>query len=78
MFYYVTSFRQSCKINLLAYNPVDGLDFKRPSEEKLNWFGGQLAPKVPVVTVRKSRGRDIDAACGQLAAKHRLGRKIDV
>ena len=67
-----------CKINLLAYNPVDGLDFKRPSEEKMNWFGGQLAPRVPVVTVRKSRGRDIDAACGQLAAKQRLGRKIDV
>lgn len=68
----------SCKINLLAYNPVEGLDFKRPSDEKMHWFGGQLAPRVPVVTVRKSRGRDIDAACGQLAAKHRLGRKIDV
>ncbi len=68
----------SCKINLLAYNPVEGLDFNRPSEEKMHWFGGQLAPRVPVVTVRKSRGRDIDAACGQLAAKQRLGRKIDV
>ena len=68
----------SCKINLLAYNPVEGLDFNRPSEEKMNWFGGQLSPRVPVVTVRKSRGRDIDAACGQLAAKKQLGRKLDV
>ncbi len=68
----------SCKINLLAYNPVDGLDFQRPSDDKMNWFGGQLAPRVPVVTVRKSRGRDIDAACGQLAAKQRLGKKHNV
>ncbi len=68
----------SCKINLLAYNKVEGLDYKRPSDEKMHWFGGQLAPRVPVVTVRKSRGRDIDAACGQLAAKQKLGSKIDV
>jgi 23S rRNA (adenine2503-C2)-methyltransferase len=60
-----------CKINLLAYNPVDGLDFERPSDEKVNWFGKKLYPRAPAVTVRKSRGRDIDAACGQLAAKQK-------
>jgi 23S rRNA (adenine2503-C2)-methyltransferase len=60
-----------CKINLLAYNPVDGLDFERPSDEKVDWFGRELYPRAPAVTVRKSRGRDIDAACGQLAAKQR-------
>lgn len=60
-----------CKINLLAYNPVDGLDFERPSDEKVDWFGRQLFPRVPAVTVRKSRGRDIDAACGQLAVRQR-------
>lgn len=61
-----------CKINLLAYNPVDGLPYERPSDELVDWFGKELYPRAPAVTVRKSRGRDIDAACGQLAAKHRV------
>jgi 23S rRNA (adenine2503-C2)-methyltransferase len=63
-----------CKINLLAYNPVDGLSFKRPSDDKVDWFARQLYPRAPAVTVRKSRGQDIDAACGQLAAKHAIRR----
>jgi len=58
-----------CKINVIAYNPVPGLDFKRPSDDKINWFGKELNKKVNAVTVRKSRGRDIEAACGQLAAR---------
>ncbi|MBD3258984.1 23S rRNA (adenine(2503)-C(2))-methyltransferase RlmN [candidate division GN15 bacterium] len=58
-----------CKINLLAYNPVPGLPYRRPSEDKVNWFARELYPRAPAVTVRKSRGQDIDAACGQLAAK---------
>ncbi|MCB2202281.1 23S rRNA (adenine(2503)-C(2))-methyltransferase RlmN [bacterium] len=58
-----------CKINILAYNPVPGLPYKRPSDEKVDWFGRQLYPRAPAVTVRKSRGRDIEAACGQLAAR---------
>lgn len=58
-----------CKINLLAYNPVPGLPFKRPSDDKVNWFGRELSDRVPAVTVRQSRGRDIEAACGQLAAR---------
>ncbi len=57
-----------CKINVIAYNPVPGLEFKRPSDDKINWFGKELSQKVNAVTVRKSRGRDIEAACGQLAA----------
>ncbi len=59
----------NCKINVMAYNPVPGLDFKRPSDEKVNWFGKELKARVKTVTVRKSRGRDIEAACGQLAAR---------
>jgi len=59
----------SCKINILAYNPVKGLPFERPSDEHVDWFARQLHPRVPAVTVRKSRGRDIEAACGQLAAR---------
>ncbi|RME31718.1 MAG: 23S rRNA (adenine(2503)-C(2))-methyltransferase RlmN, partial [Candidatus Zixiibacteriota bacterium] len=57
-----------CKINVLAYNPVPGLPFRRPSDEKVDWFGRMLQPRTPAVTVRKSRGVDINAACGQLAA----------
>ncbi|MEW6412130.1 MAG: 23S rRNA (adenine(2503)-C(2))-methyltransferase RlmN [Candidatus Zixiibacteriota bacterium] len=67
-----------CKINLLAYNPVeslaavDGPQLRRPSDEKVDWFAKQLYPRAPAVTVRRSRGVDINAACGQLAAKHKL------
>ena len=58
-----------CKINILAYNPVGNLPYRRPSPEELDEFGKYLYPRAPAVTVRKSRGLDIDAACGQLAAK---------
>lgn len=58
-----------CKINVLAYNPIPGLDFSRPSDEKVDWFAKMLYPRTPAVTVRKSRGQDIAAACGQLAAR---------
>jgi len=61
-----------CKINVLAYNPVPGLDYRRPSDEKVDWFARELYPRTPAVTVRQSRGRDIDAACGQLAARRKV------
>jgi 23S rRNA (adenine2503-C2)-methyltransferase len=63
-----------CKINLLAYNPVKGLNFERPSDESIDRFAHKLYPKVPAVTVRKSRGTDIAAACGQLAGLRIDGR----
>jgi len=62
-----------CNVNLLAYNPVDGFDHKRPSSDRVDWFAQQLVGKIPAVTVRQSRGLDIDAACGQLAAKEMKG-----
>jgi len=58
-----------CKINILAYNPVENVPYKRPSDEEINDFSKLLYPRAPAVTVRKSRGLDIDAACGQLAGK---------
>ncbi len=61
--------RISCQVNLLAYNPVESLDFKRPDEDNINIFASALVKNKLTVTVRKSRGLDIDAACGQLAAK---------
>jgi 23S rRNA (adenine2503-C2)-methyltransferase len=57
------------KINLIMYNPVASTGFKRTSESDLNQFIGTLVKKRIRVTVRRSRGQDIDAACGQLAAK---------
>ncbi|MFH2035693.1 MAG: 23S rRNA (adenine(2503)-C(2))-methyltransferase RlmN [Candidatus Zixiibacteriota bacterium] len=60
-----------CKINILAYNPVENLPFERPSEDEINEFGKILYPLTPAVTVRKSRGLDISAACGQLAGQIR-------
>jgi len=55
------------KVNLLMYNPVEGLNFDRTSEEQLDRFVQVLVQEGVTVTVRRSRGQDIDAACGQLA-----------
>jgi 23S rRNA (adenine2503-C2)-methyltransferase len=59
----------SCKINLISYNPVDNLNYERPDDRAIESFRDYLLPRAPAVTVRKSRGDDIAAACGQLAAK---------
>lgn len=58
-----------CKINIIEYNPIDNAQFERASDEKTNQFAKFLLAKKLFVTVRKSRGKDIDAACGQLANK---------
>jgi 23S rRNA (adenine2503-C2)-methyltransferase len=55
-----------CKINLIPYNPVPDLPFEKPSEEKIIAFRDYLFPRSPAVTLRKSKGEDIQAACGQL------------
>ncbi len=60
-----------CKINILAYNPIENVSYQRPSDEDIDKFSKLLYPRAPAVTVRKSRGIDIDAACGQLAGKMR-------
>ncbi len=57
------------KVNIIEYNPIDGAPFQRASESELQQFAIYLLQHGVRVTVRKSRGRDIDAACGQLANK---------
>jgi 23S rRNA (adenine2503-C2)-methyltransferase len=57
----------SCKINLIIYNKVKSAPFAAPSEEKVFAFRDYLYPRAPAVTLRKSMGADIAAACGQLA-----------
>jgi 23S rRNA (adenine2503-C2)-methyltransferase len=59
------------KINLIPFNGWSGCGFTRPSEERINEFAGLLLPRAPAVTVRRSQGGDIDAACGQLMIRHR-------
>jgi 23S rRNA (adenine2503-C2)-methyltransferase len=55
-----------CKINLIPYNSIPDLPFEKPSEEKIIAFKEYLFPRCPTVTLRKSKGEDIQAACGQL------------
>lgn len=58
-----------CKINIIEYNPVEELHFEKPDQKKLEDFVTFLESKNLIVNIRKSRGKDIDAACGQLAGK---------
>ena len=58
-----------CKVNLIEYNPIDDGDFQQASEESINAYIAALENSGIVVKVRRSRGKDIDAACGQLANK---------
>ncbi len=57
------------RINIIEYNPIDNAPFEKSSAENLDRFAGYLSRNGITVTVRRSRGRDIDAACGQLANK---------
>jgi 23S rRNA (adenine2503-C2)-methyltransferase len=54
------------KVNLIPLNAAPGIPFERPSDEAINQFAQILADHHLTVSVRKSRGRDIRAACGQL------------
>ena len=57
------------KINLLPCNEAEGLPFKKPDQGRIDSFQGILRERGYTVLVRSSRGSDISAACGQLAAK---------
>ena len=60
----------SSKVNIIEYNAVEGLEFKKSSFEKTEKFIGYLLKKGVNVSLRRSRGKDINAACGQLANKN--------
>ncbi len=55
-----------CKVNLIPLNAAPGIPFERPSDEAIDRFAKIVADCGVTVSVRKSRGRDIRAACGQL------------
>jgi len=58
------------KVNLIEYNPIDGSEFGRTEPKDAEAFQNYLYGKGIVARIRRSRGRDIDAACGQLANKN--------
>jgi 23S rRNA (adenine2503-C2)-methyltransferase len=57
------------KVNLIEYNPIDDGEFKQASNKAIELYVDTLERNGVTVTVRRSRGKDIDAACGQLANK---------
>ena len=58
-----------CKVNLIQYNSIDDSNFVQASESVISEYVSRLEKNKISVTIRKSRGQDIDAACGQLANK---------
>ena len=58
-----------CKINLIEYNKIDGMDYKKASKKNTEDFISYLKEKNIIVNLRKSKGKDISAACGQLVNK---------
>lgn len=70
-----------CKVNIIEYNPIDDGEFQQATEGKVTVFTNYLESEGVIVNVRRSRGKDIDAACGQLANKNKRGlenRKLKV
>ncbi|MFY0713842.1 23S rRNA (adenine(2503)-C(2))-methyltransferase RlmN [Seonamhaeicola sp. NFXS20] len=57
------------KVNLIEYNPIDDGEFQQANTEAIEMYQNVLEANNITVTVRRSRGKDIDAACGQLANK---------
>ena len=55
------------RINVIEYNPIPGVTFVKSNTDTLDAFARHLKNKGIMMTVRRSRGKDIDAACGQLA-----------
>ncbi|HFA47844.1 MAG TPA: 23S rRNA (adenine(2503)-C(2))-methyltransferase RlmN [Bacteroidetes bacterium] len=57
------------RVNIIEYNPIEGVEFHKSSAGQTDRFAKYLSDRDVTVTVRRSRGKDIDAACGQLANK---------
>ncbi|HLT42549.1 MAG TPA: 23S rRNA (adenine(2503)-C(2))-methyltransferase RlmN [Sphingobacteriaceae bacterium] len=60
-----------CKVNLIEYNPIVFADFENAQGDKIDRFAEYLQEFGIVTNIRRSRGKDIDAACGQLAVKEK-------
>ncbi len=60
------------RVNIIEYNPIGGVAFHKSPEDQIDRFAKYLTDRKVTVTVRRSRGKDIDAACGQLANKEMI------
>jgi 23S rRNA (adenine2503-C2)-methyltransferase len=60
------------KVNIIQYNPIDEGEFRQASKEAVEMYVRILEQNGIIAKVRKSRGQDIDAACGQLANKNEV------
>src|SRR4029079_9225222 len=58
--------RMPSKINLIPYNPVPGIAYRRPAPADVEAFARRLYPRAPAVMIRDTKGGEIWAACGQL------------
>jgi 23S rRNA (adenine2503-C2)-methyltransferase len=58
-----------CKVNIIEYNPISFAAFQNAAIDKIEVFAEYLRNKGIITNIRRSRGKDIDAACGQLAVK---------
>lgn len=67
--------RVKSKVNIIEYNPIDAGEFKQTTPERLAAFVQHLEKNKIIVNLRRSRGKDIDAACGQLANKNKLAQQ---
>ena len=61
--------RVRCKVNLIPYNPVPALPYRRPAQARVRAFAGRLARKGVKVSIRRPRGLSSQAACGQLRGR---------
>ncbi len=61
--------KMPCKLNLIPFNPFPNSDYKRPSEEAIQRFKAIMLKADVLTTVRRTRGDDVDAACGQLVGQ---------
>jgi 23S rRNA (adenine2503-C2)-methyltransferase len=63
------------KVNIIEYNPIEQGAFSQADRQKVEAFASFLESKNIIVNIRRSRGKDIDAACGQLANKNKAADK---
>ncbi len=66
------------KVNLIPLNAAPGIPYERPSDERVSRFAAILAERGVTVMARKSRGRDIRAACGVEGQKKSAGQRLAV
>lgn len=64
------------RVNIIEYNPIDEGEFEQADPEKVDAFAQHLERNGVNVNIRRSRGKDIDAACGQLANKNQIANEV--